>query len=82
MKPHTRKPLFPLHITEEARELLLILLTFLEGWFVSYASTHDRLPYPVGTCTPQWMITGSTFMAAVLPLAWLAVLAFDPKDQQ
>lgn len=61
---------------------VLLLLTFLEGWAACFALTHDRLPSPIGTGTPQWAITGTMLLAVVIPLAWLAVVGLDTDGDE
>lgn len=59
-------------LTDGQKSMLLLTLTFCEGWLVGFAGTHSRIPSPVGT--PQWMITGSLALAVVLPLVFVGIL--------
>ncbi|NEG56159.1 hypothetical protein [Bifidobacterium platyrrhinorum] len=59
---------------------MLLALTFLEGWAACFALTHDRLPAPLGTGTPQWLITLAVGVAVVIPLVWLAVVRLDTDE--
>ncbi|MDB6897183.1 hypothetical protein PMS76_08635 [Bifidobacterium longum] len=59
-------------LTDGQKSMLLLALTFVEGWVAGFAATHSRIPSPVGT--PQWMITGSLVLAIILPLLFLAVV--------
>lgn len=68
-------------VTSGVRGGLLLALAVMEGWFLSYALTHSRLPAPIGTGTPQWAITGAFLLAVVIPLAWLAVVMLDEPDE-
>lgn len=69
-------------ITSGLKGGLLLALAVMEGWFLSFALTHSRLAAPLGTGTPQWMITGSLLLAVIIPLAWLAVVMLDePQDE-
>ncbi|PLS26005.1 hypothetical protein [Bifidobacterium parmae] len=70
----------PQHFTASMKGGVLLALTLLEGWMLSFAVTHDRLPSPLGTGTPQWAITGATLLACLIPLAWLLVVLLDTSD--
>lgn len=59
-------------LTDGQKSAVLLALTFLEGWLAGFATTHSRVPSPVGT--PQWMITGSLILTIILPLIFLAIL--------
>lgn len=67
-------------LTTGMRGLMLLLITFAEGWVMSYACTHTRLALPYGS--PQWLITGSVLAGILLPLLWVLVLSMDGKDDQ
>lgn len=67
-------------LTSELKGGLLIALTLLEGWCLSFTLTHSRLPTPIGTGTAQWMITGSFIIALATPLVWLAVVMLDEPE--
>lgn len=69
-KRHMRHP--KPRFTDGQKSAVLLALTFLEGWVAGFATTHSRVPSPVGT--PQWMITGSLILAIILPLLFLAVV--------
>lgn len=59
-------------LTDGQKTAVLLALTFAEGWLAGFATTHSRVPSPVGT--PQWMITGSLALAVVLPLMFVGIL--------
>lgn len=69
------------HFTASMRGGALLILTLLEGWMLSFALTHDRLPSPLGTGTPQWMITLAVILAVAIPFAWLAVVGLDTDGE-
>lgn len=68
-------------ITLSVKGGLLLLLTFLEGWTVCWTVTHSRLPAPLGTGTPQWMVTGMFLLAVIIPLLWMLTLAVDAEGE-
>ena len=59
-------------LTDGQKSMLLLALTFVEGWVAGFAATRSRIPSPVGT--PQWMITGSLALAVILPLMFVGIL--------
>lgn len=69
-----------LRVTSGLKGWLLIALAVLEGWMMSFALTHSRLAAPLGTGTPQWMITGAFLLAVTVPVLWLMVV-FLPEDE-
>lgn len=69
------------HIGVGVKGGALLLLTFLEGWMACFALTHDRLPTPLGTGTPQWLITLAVVLAVLIPFAWLAVVGLDTDGE-
>ncbi|NEG95983.1 hypothetical protein CS006_10530 [Bifidobacterium primatium] len=81
MPQHIRNwPKRGLTLTAGVRGGILLALTFLEGWLVSFCTTHDRLPAPLGTGTPQWMVTGTLLLALIVPFLWYAALGHDRRD--
>ncbi|MBW3090404.1 hypothetical protein [Bifidobacterium miconisargentati] len=67
-------------LTDARRAMLLLSLAFTEGWLCCYTVTHSRLPQPLGTGTPQWMITGSLLTAIILPFIFLLIIARYEHD--
>lgn len=67
-------------VTSGVKGGLLLALAVMEGWFLSFALTHSRLPAPIGTGTPQWAITGAFLLAVVIPLVWVEVVMLDETE--
>lgn len=78
-KPHVQPPRIR-RSWAWVKPVSLILLIFLEGWMTCFTLTHDRLPSPLGTGTPQWMITLALVFVVVIPFVWLAIINIDTDE--
>ncbi len=75
-----RAPKTGTRLSDAVKAVILLGVTFLEGWVTGFAATHSRVPDLSGT--PQWMITGSLVLAIVLPiLTIMALLKWGDGDE-